>query len=85
MKSPVRHNGCFRNLGALSHAYWTVCFFSQVIDYLPMHIFRRCVARYGGNRYMKKFSCFDQYPWMSFAQLTDRESLRDIEVCLRAQ
>ena len=59
--------------------------FSQVIDYLPMHIFRRCLARYGGNRYMKKFSCFDQYPCMSFAQLTHRESLRDIEVCLRAQ
>ena len=58
--------------------------FSQVIDYLPMHIFRRFVVRYGGDRYMKKFSCFDQYPCMSFAQLTDRESLRDIEVCLRA-
>jgi len=59
--------------------------FSQVIDHLPMHAFRRCVARYGGNRYKKSFSCLDQYLCMAFAQLTYRESLRDIEVCLRAQ
>ncbi len=59
--------------------------FSQVIDHLPMHTFRRCVARYGGNRYKKSFSCLDQYLCMAFAQLTFRESLRDIEACLRAQ
>lgn len=59
--------------------------FSQVIDHLPMHTFRRCVARYDGNRYKKSFSCLDQYLCMAFAQLTFRESLRDIEACLRAQ
>jgi hypothetical protein len=59
--------------------------FSQVIDHLPMHTFRRCVARYDGNRYKKSFSCLDQYLCMAFAQLTYRESLRDIEACLRAQ
>jgi hypothetical protein len=58
--------------------------FSQVIDHLPMHTFRRCVARYDGNRYKKTFSCFDHYFCMAFAQLTFRESLRDIEACLRA-
>jgi len=58
--------------------------FSQVIDHLPMHTFRRCVARYEGNRYKKSFSCLDQYLCMAFAQLTFRESLRDIEACLRA-
>jgi len=57
--------------------------FSQVIDSLPMHAFRRGVARYDGNRYKKTFSCLDQR--MTFAQLTHRESLRDIEICLRAQ
>jgi len=59
--------------------------FSQVIDSLPMHAFRRGVARYDVNRYKKTFSCLDQYLRMTFAQLTHRESLRDIEVCLRAQ
>ena len=59
--------------------------FSQVIDHLPMHTFRRCVCRYQGNRYQKSFSCLDQYLCMAFAQLTYRESLRDIEACLRAQ
>ena len=59
--------------------------FSQVIDHLPMHTFRRCVSRYHGNRYQKSFSCLDQYLCMAFAQLTYRESLRDIEACLRAQ
>ena len=59
--------------------------FSQVIDHLPIHTFRRCVARYQGNRYIKSFSCLDQYLCMAFAQLTYRESLRDIEACLRAQ
>jgi len=58
--------------------------FSQVIDSLPMHAFRRGVARYDGNRHKKTFSCLDQYLRMTFAQLTHRESLCDIEVCLRA-
>ena len=59
--------------------------FSQVMDHLPKHIFRKCVDRYQGNRKIKKFSCLDQFLCMAFAQLTYRESLRDIEVCLRAQ
>ncbi len=58
--------------------------FSQLIDYLPIHNFRRCVARYNGNKNVKTFSCLDQYLCMAFAQLTYRESLRDIESCLRA-
>ena len=59
--------------------------FSQVMDYLPKHIFRQCVNRYKGNRKIKNFTCLDQFLCMAFAQLTYRESLRDIEVCLRAQ
>ena len=59
--------------------------FSQVIDHLPIHTFGRCVVRYQGNRYVKSFSCLDQYLCMAFAQLTYRESLRAIEACLRAQ
>src|SRR5699024_4208603 len=59
--------------------------FSQVIDHLPMHTFRRYVRRYQGDRYTKSFSCLDQYLCMAFAQLAYRESLRDIEACLRAQ
>jgi hypothetical protein len=58
--------------------------FSQVMAHLPMHTFRRCVNRYQGERYVKRFRCFDQYLVMAFAQLTSRESLRDIEACLRA-
>jgi len=58
--------------------------FSQVMDHLPMHIFRKCVERYSGNRYVKSFNCFDQFLCMAFGQLTHRESLRDIEICLRA-
>jgi hypothetical protein len=52
---------------------------------LPLTTFRRCVARYGGEHKVKTFSCLDQYLCMAFAQLTYRESLRDIEACLRAQ
>jgi|TARA_Y100000031_G_scaffold101182_1_gene110911 hypothetical protein len=59
--------------------------FSQIIDHLPMHTFRRCVQRYRGNRKIKRFSCLDQYLCMAFAQFTYRESLRDIETCFRAQ
>lgn len=59
--------------------------FAQAIEYLPMHTFRRCIQCYDGNRYIKNFGCQDQYRCMVFAQLTYRESLRDIEACLRAQ
>ena len=59
--------------------------FSQVIDHLPLHIFQKCVNRYQGNYKVKNFSCLDQYLCMAFAQMTFRESLRDIEACLRAQ
>lgn len=58
--------------------------FSQVMDHLPMHSFRRCVTRYQGEHYVKRFRCLDHYLVMAFAQLTHRESLRDIEACLRA-
>jgi hypothetical protein len=58
--------------------------FAQVMDFLPLHTFRRCVARYPSNYPTKTFSHLDQYLCMAFAQLTFRESLRDIEVCLRA-
>ena len=58
--------------------------FSQLMDFLPKHQFRQCVKRYNGNRYMKSFSCLDQFLCMAFAQLSYRESLRDIESCLRA-
>lgn len=58
--------------------------FSQILDFIPKHQFRTCVNRYNGNYRVKSFSCFDQYLTMAFAQLTYRESLRDIETCLRA-
>jgi hypothetical protein len=58
--------------------------FAQLIDYLPHKQFQKCVARYGGDRYAKNFSCWDQYLAMAFAQVTYRESLRDIEICLRS-
>ena len=59
--------------------------FAQLIDHLPMHTFRRSVARFEGDRWVRSFSCQDQYRAMAFAQLTYRESLRDIEICLSAQ
>lgn len=58
--------------------------FSQLISFLPDREFRRCVARYDGDRYAKKLSCWQQFLAMAFAQLTYRESLRDIEACLGA-
>src|SRR5271154_6381904 len=58
--------------------------FAQLMDFLPLHTFRRCVVRYPSNYPTKTFSHLDQYLCMAFAQLTFRESLRDIEVCLRA-
>jgi len=57
--------------------------FSQLMDFLPRDEFHRCVQRYNGNHNIQTFSCLDQYLCMAFAQLTGRESLRDIEVCLR--
>jgi hypothetical protein len=54
------------------------------MDFLPMHEFRRCIRRYRGHYKVQSFSCLDQYLCMAFAQLTFRESLRDIETCLRA-
>lgn len=58
--------------------------FSQVIDFIPRHKFRQCVNRYNGNKGMRTFTCMDQFMCMAFAQLTYRESLRDIESCLRS-
>src|SRR5229473_1054934 len=58
--------------------------FSQLIEFLPHQEFQKCVARYGGDRYLKNLSCWDHYLAMAFAQLTYRESLRDIEACLRS-
>jgi len=58
--------------------------FAQLMEYLPHKAFARCVEAHHGERYVKSFSCMDQYLCMAFAQLTSRESLRDIECCLRA-
>ena len=58
--------------------------FSQIMDFLPLHEFRKCIKRYRGNYKVKSFSCLDQFLCMAFAQLTYRESLRDIEACLRS-
>ena len=58
---------------------------TQVLENVPQHSFRRCVQRYQGNRYVKRFTCQDQFGAMAFAQLSYRESLRDIEACLAAQ
>jgi len=58
--------------------------FSQIIEFMPLQEFRKCVKRYQGNYKIKSFSCLDQYLCMAFAQLTYRESLRDIESCLRS-
>jgi hypothetical protein len=58
--------------------------FAQLMDFLPRHEFNRCVRQHRGNRRVRRFSCWDQFLCMAFAQLTYRESLRDIETCLRA-
>jgi transposase len=58
--------------------------FAQLMDFLPLSEFRRCVARYQGDYKVRGFSCLDQFLCLAFAQLTYRESLRDIETCLRA-
>ena len=59
--------------------------FAQLMDFLPWTTFSRIVARYGGDRGVRGFKCTEQFRAMAFAQLTWRESLRDIEVCLSAQ
>lgn len=59
--------------------------FTQVMDFMPLKTFHRCVERYHGNFSIKSFTCLDQFRTMCFAQLTYRDSLRDIEACLRAQ
>lgn len=58
--------------------------FAQIMEHLPLSTFHRCVQRYDGHYKVKRFSCLDQFLCMAFAQLTYRESLRDIEACLRA-
>ena len=59
--------------------------FSQIMEHLPWSVFDQCVTRYDGDKYVKAFTCADQYRCMAFAQLTYRTSLRDIETCLRTQ
>ena len=58
--------------------------FSQIMEHLPECEFQKCVTRYRGDSHLRGFSCLDQYLALSFAQLTYRESLRDIEACLRS-
>jgi uncharacterized protein DUF4372/DDE family transposase len=58
--------------------------FSQLMEFIPVYEFRKCVNRYKGSFKIKSFSCWDQFLCMAFAQLTYRESLRDIQACLRA-
>lgn len=59
--------------------------FTQIMNFMPLKTFQRCVAKYQGNFSVKHFTCMDHFRIMAFAQLTYRESLRDIEACLRAQ
>src|SRR4030066_2433600 len=58
--------------------------FAQLMEFIPIYEFRKCVKRYNGNYKIRNFTCWEQCLCMSFAQLTYRESLRDIEACLRA-
>ena len=58
--------------------------FAQVMDFVPLREFHQCVARYEGEYKVRDFSCLDQFLCLAFAQVTYRESLRDIETCLRA-
>jgi len=58
--------------------------FSQLMDFIPTYEFNQCVKRYNGNYKIKNFTCWEQFLCMAFAQLTYRESLRDIQACLRA-
>src|SRR3972149_5422345 len=72
------------NVGRPFFSHRSACAPFSLIAFLPMAQFRRCVARYRGNHKVQQFSCLDQFLSMAFAQLTYRESLRDIEACLRA-
>jgi len=58
--------------------------FAQLMEHFPAYEFQKCVARYGGDFRKRSFSCLDQFYCLGFAQLTYRESLRDIEACLRS-
>jgi hypothetical protein len=64
--------------------YYGKLVFAQLMDFLPRHDFNKCVRRYRGDYRVRDFSCRDQFLAMAFAQLTYRESLRDIETCLRS-
>jgi hypothetical protein len=59
--------------------------FSQLMDFLPLQVFHECVDRYGGDSRVRTLTCYDQYLCMAFAQLTHRESLRDVVTCLRSR
>ncbi len=59
--------------------------FAQLMDFMPSYYFQHCVEKYDGNKWIQTFSCWDQFLCMAFAQLTSRNSLRDIEVSLEAQ
>ena len=82
---PLLDSGYFylKNIREIADEYLTDSI-SQIMDFLPLLEFRKCVKRYRGNHKVQKFSCLDQFLCMAFAQLTYRESLRDLEVCLRA-
>jgi hypothetical protein len=58
--------------------------FAQIMDFIPRYEFNKCVKRYEGDKHIRRLSCYTQLQIMAFAQLTYRESLRDIEVCLKA-
>lgn len=58
--------------------------FSHIMNFMPRYEFDQCVSRFGGDYRMRSFSCYDQFLCMAFAQITFRESLRDIETCLRS-
>jgi len=58
--------------------------FAQLLSYIPKYEFKKCVIKYAGDYKVRKFKCWQQFLCMCFAQLTFRESLRDIEICLRA-
>src|SRR3989304_4304257 len=58
--------------------------FKQLLQFLPQHEFKKCVARYNGHYKVRKFSCYDQFLCLAYAQISGRESLRDIETCLNS-
>lgn len=58
--------------------------FSHILNFLPRYEFNKCVGQYFGEYRVRSFSCYNQFLTMAFAQLTGRESLRDIEICLRS-